>query len=459
VSSKAFLDKIMSTIRRHRLFVGGERVLVALSGGPDSVVLLHSLLQLRPSLSIEIEAAHFNHGIRGAESDRDQSFVEALAESWGVHLEVGKGDVLALAQKRKKGLEEAAREARYAFLREVMAKRGLQVLAVAHTLSDAVETFFMRLIKGASPYGLKGILPRSGDTVRPMIEVTREEVERYCEEEGLPFVEDSSNKDINRFRNWVRWRLLPLLKEQNPKIEEAVARFMEIMREESQYMEEQVREVLKAIPLGEGQECEVSKDFLSSLPVGLRKRVLLGLIHSMGGDAQWNHLKDLNGLLKGNGEAEVHLPGGLKAVRDGESIRFTQFKEEPKDAGDQVLVFGPGLYALGEYLFHFVELGEEGGVVVKSPWSLLLDRKKVEFPMIIRYKRAKDKIFLNKVGHKKLQDLFVDAKLPRRERSRRPVLVDALGRVLWVPGLRWDARVVANEDTRHFLLVTVKRSI
>ncbi len=458
MGSRSLVDRVKKTIERFSLIEEGMGVLVGLSGGIDSVVLFHLLLELAPLYGWKVEAAHFHHGLRGEEADRDQSFVEALAEEWGVHLEVGKGDVIALARKRKKGLEEAAREARYAFLRKVKAQRRLQVLAVAHTLSDAVETFFMRLIKGASPYGLRGILPRKGDTVRPLIEVTREEVERYCMKEDLSFVEDSSNRDVDHLRNWVRWRLLPLLKEQNPKVEEAVARLIEIIREENQYMEIKVQEALKAILRKDGHEKEVPKDALVSLPLGLRRRVFLGLIHSMGGDAQWDHLRSLDVLLKGEGEAEVHLPKGLKVMREGGSIWFTQSKEEPRENGAQVLVSDTGIYALGEYLFHFMELGEEGEVVAKSPWSLLLDREKVEFPMIIRYKRPKDEIFLQNVGHKKLQDLFVDAKLPRRERSRRPLLVDALDRVLWIPGLRWDARVTADQGTRRFLLVTVKRS-
>ena len=143
-------------------------------------------------------------------------------------------------------------------------------------------------------------------------------------------------------------------------------------------------------------------------------------------------------------------------VREGERLRFTRKPpREPEDV--EVLVTGPGLYPLGDYLFQVQEVGEGGNKVVFSPWSLVIDRDKVDFPLVIRYKRPGDRIYLAGVGHKKLQDLFVDAKVPWEERGRIPLLVDSRDRVLWVPGHRWDARILAGEGTRKYLLVTVRR--
>ncbi len=453
---ETFVEKVRRTVERFALLERNMGVLVGLSGGVDSVVLLHVLLELAPRYGWKVEAAHFHHGLRGEEADRDQAFVEKLCEEWGVYLETGRGDVATLARERGRGVEEAAREARYAFLRATMGKRGLARLAVAHTMSDAVETFFMRLIKGASPYGLRGILPRRESVVRPLIEVSRAEVEEYASHLGLPHVEDSTNRDLSRFRNWVRWRLIPLLKEQNPRVEHAVARFMEILREEDRVLREEARR--KALDLTRKREegVELSRSSLEELPQGMRRRVVLELIHSMGGDARWDHLERLATLVKGQGEAMVQLPGGLVVVRDGEHLRFAWGPPpEPEDV--EVLVPGPGLYSLGDYLFHLQELEEGGEKVVVSMWSILMDRDKVDFPLVIRYKRPGDAIYLAKVGHKKLQDLFVDAKVPRRERRRIPLLVDSQGRILWVPGLRWDARVLAGEKASRHLLVTVRR--
>ena len=451
------VEKVKKTIQRYSLLGEGARVLVGLSGGVDSVVLLQVLLELAPLYKWKVEAAHFNHGLRGEEARRDETFVRELCRAWGVHLEVGKGDVARMARERGRGVEEAAREARYAFLFRVLEERGLERLAVAHTLSDAVETFFMRLIKGASPYGLRGILPQKDRVVRPLIEVTREEVEDYATSRGLPYVEDSSNKDVARFRNWVRWRLIPLLKEQNPRVEHAVARFMEILREEDGFIREKAREMVFSLSREEDGEVELPRSSLAELPMGMRRRVVLELIHSLGGDARWAHLNTMGDLVEGEGEAMVQLPGGLTVVRDGEHLRFTRGpREEPEDV--EVLVSGPGLYSLGDYLFHFQEVEREDDRLMPSPWSLLLDRDKVDFPLVIRYKRPGDVIYLSKVGHKKLQDLFVDAKVPRRERKKIPLLVDSGGRVLWVPGLRRDARVLAGKDTSRCLLVTVRRS-
>ena len=457
MGSGSLRHRVMQTIERFSLMEEGMGVLVGLSGGVDSVVLLHLLLDLAPTHGWKVEAAHFHHGLRGEEADRDEAFVRDLCREWGVPLEVGRGDVTRLARERGKGVEEAAREARYTFLLRVMKERGLERLAVAHTLSDAVETFFMRLIKGASPYGLRGILPRRGEIVRPLIEVTREEVEEYAASHSLPHVEDSTNRDLSRFRNWVRWRLMPLLKEQNPRVEHAVARFMKILREEDGYLREKARETIPFISRERKGEIEVSRSSLARLPRGMQRRVVLELIHSMGADARWTHLETLGSLVDGEGEAMVQLPGGLMVVREGEHLRFT--REHPQGPEDrEILVPGPGLYALGSFLFHFQEVGPGAEKVVPSPWSLLLDRDKVDFPMVIRYKRPGDVIYLEKVGHKKLQDLFVDAKVPRGERARLPLLVDSGGRVLWVPGLRWDARVLAGKGTRRPLLVTVRRS-
>jgi tRNA(Ile)-lysidine synthase len=180
----------------------------------------------------------------------------------------------------------------------------------------------------------------------------------------------------------------------------------------------------------------------------------------MGGDAHWAHLETLGSLVEGEGEALVQLPRGLTVVREGERLRFTRRPQDRAGEGEgmEILVPGPGLYSLGDYLFHFQEMEEGADRLVPSPWSFILDRDKVDFPLVIRYKRPGDSIYLEKVGHKKLQDLFVDAKVPRRERTGIPLLLDSRGRVLWIPGLRWDARFVAGRDARRPLLVTVRRN-
>ncbi len=458
MTHRAFLNKVGNTIERYGLLKQGDRVLVALSGGQDSVVLLHCLLQLAPARSLTVEAAHFNHGIRNGESDRDQAFVEGLCVDWGGHLEVGRGDVTALARERRRGLEEAAREARYHFLHGVMDRRGMEVLALAHTLSDAAETFFMRLIKGASPYGLRGILPRKGSRVRPLIEVTRREVEGYLGDLALPHVEDSSNRDVTHFRNWVRWRLLPLLREQNPEIEKAIGRFMDVFREENLHLEHEAGKVLREVSYA-GEDREVPLDLLRSEDVGLCRRVLLNLVHSMGADLQWIHLDAMLRLIREEkgGEAMCHLPGGICAVRERNVLRFTIKREGSREEGDEeVWVSGPGVSVLDPFVFEFRQLEDERADMKISPWSLLIDKEKVDFPFVIRYRRPGDAIYLYKVGHKKLQDLFVDIKMPRRKREEWPLLVDTQNRILWVPGYRWDARVVAGEGTERFILITVE---
>lgn len=237
------LNKVRKTIKKHRLFDQGDRVLVAVSGGPDSVCLLDVLVKLSREWELTLAVAHFNHKLR-EEADKEEQFVSRLAGKYGLSFFSGASNVKEIAEKRGLGLEEAARHERYKFLEEVSSREGFSKIALGHTLSDNVETFFMRAVRGASLEGLKGILPKKDHIVRPLIEVTREEIFSYLKKEELLWVEDSSNKDTSFLRNWVRHRLLTLIKERNPSIEETLGATLQGLLWDWLFIEEEVDRAL-----------------------------------------------------------------------------------------------------------------------------------------------------------------------------------------------------------------------
>jgi len=203
------LDRLLSFLRRYDMLSPGDTVTCAVSGGADSMALLWGLYLLREKLNITVQAAHFNHGLRGAESDRDEAHVKAFCDRFDIPLTVGSGQVVP----GKKGLEAAARDARYAFFESLPGR-----LATAHTADDNAETVLMRLVRGTGLKGLGGIKPVNGNVIRPMLTVTREEVLAFLREYHLDFVEDSSNGTDDFLRNRLRHRVMPLLKEENPRL-------------------------------------------------------------------------------------------------------------------------------------------------------------------------------------------------------------------------------------------------
>jgi len=455
-SSFILRRKVQSTIQKYKLIKKGEKIIVALSGGIDSMTLLHVLLKLSPIYSTELIAAHFNHGIRGEESDRDEHFVRNVCKKWNVELIVGKGKIKS---EKGKGLEEAARRARYEFLKNVLQERAAQKVAVAHTKTDSVETFLMRLIRGASPYGLRGIPPKRGEIIRPFIEISREEIENYAEKEKIPFVVDSTNQDIAIFRNWVRHKLIPILKEKNPKIEEALYRLMEIWQKESELLEEKAGQIVKTSLKKDKEGFLLDAQKISYLPEALKRKVLLKTIHTLGKDAEWAHVNTLVKISESKEEKETYLPGGLKVHKTLQGLRFT-YKEIQNvilEEDKEIIVMNEGVYVLGDFTFKVRVLSLEGEkLVTKTPWSIAFDADKVDFPLVIRYKKPKDTIYLSKVGHKKLQDLFIDAKIPKKER-RRPIILDKNGIIIWIPGIRYDVRFLPQQETTRYLLITAKR--
>ena len=217
------LNKLERFLRQQEMVRAGDRVICAVSGGADSVALLFALYLLKDKLEIELEAAHFNHNLRGAESSRDETFVRELCDRYDIPLHVGSGVITA----GKKGLEAAARDARYAFLKSLPGK-----IATAHTADDNAETVLMHLIRGTGLKGLGGITPVHGRVIRPMLTVTRAEVEAFLEEWCLHHVEDSSNQGDAFLRNRLRHHVMPLLKEENPRLAENLSRMALRLRED-----------------------------------------------------------------------------------------------------------------------------------------------------------------------------------------------------------------------------------
>lgn len=226
------------------------RVLCAVSGGADSVCLLHSCLRLARGGDTTVCAAHYNHCLRGGESDRDERFVRSLCASLAVELRVGRGDVAAYAREHGMGTEEAARELRYAFLEEAADELGCGYILTAHNADDNAETMLMALVRGSGPRGLAGIPPRRGRILRPMLGATRAEIEAYLAENGLEHVEDSTNECTDYTRNRIRKLCMPVLREINPRFAEAAARAGALLREDDAYLSSLAEDFLEKYPDG-----------------------------------------------------------------------------------------------------------------------------------------------------------------------------------------------------------------
>ena len=420
-------DKILRFIRENDLILPGSTLVCAVSGGKDSVCLLHIMCALQKDLHISVEAAHLNHQLRGDESDRDEAFVRALCRELGVPLTVSRADVLARCEQTGESVEEAARVLRYAFL-ESLGKP----VATAHTQDDNLETVLVNLIRGTGLRGLCGIPPRRGVFIRPMLPVSRQEVEAYLEENALAHVEDSSNASDLPLRNRLRHEVIPLLRRENPSLSETVFRMDGVLRQEDAFLDAQAASLLESAALPDGGwSCSIFRAAPSAIRARAMRKLLSDLSVSKPSHA---HVDALLQLVSGaDGTQTITLPGSTVLRRAYDRLE-RQDTSLPRTFAPQTLVPGSTvrIEPLGLCIScRFVKKYQKTSSI-PCTFALKYDTIGADEALLVRPRKPGDEILLPG-GRKSLKKLLIDRKVPLAQRALVPVLCDKRGVILVYP--------------------------
>jgi tRNA(Ile)-lysidine synthase len=467
--SGPFVFKIRDTIRKHRMLAPGDRVLVAVSGGPDSVCLLNVLDALSRELEISLHIAYLDHMLRGAESARDARFVADTAEKLRLPATVEAIDVAAYCWERGLSVQAGAREARYAFLARVAAGVGASRIATAHTADDQAETLLLRLLRGAGLSGLSGIPPVRDNIIRPLIAVTKAEVFEYLRSTGIEFVSDPSNANPVYARNRIRMELIPLLKQFNPRIVETLAAEAALLRDEDEAAEGWLAAQADSVVTQEGDRVVLVRGKFNALSKALQRRLLRKAAESAaGGPVEFSFVQAeeiLSFLSLAQTGRRMDVPGGLAIEREYERFVITAAGESP-GFGCKLLVPGRTEIPEAGILVETAILEPDQAVPPHRTkavpeennfWQAQFDYDKINAPLEVRTRRSGDWFCPSGMGgkSKKLHDFFIDAKVPRHRRQRVPLLATP-NAILWVVGFRLDERFRPGADTKKVLTVTVR---
>lgn len=425
------LEKVIEAITRYDMLKNADSVTVALSGGADSVALLHCMLSIKEMLGIKVYAVHLNHNLRGTESLRDEQFVRALCEKWSVPLTVQNADIKSESKISGESIELAARRIRYAFFE----KNCHGKCATAHTASDSAETVLFNITRGTALKGLCGIPPVRDIYIRPLINCTRAEIEQYCLDNNLEFVNDSTNFSDDYTRNKIRHNAVTVLKEINPSFENAVARLSATSREDEDYLSIAANELYEKCK----EDGMLKTDAVAKVHPAIAKRVLKLYFEEFGfGEIDSTNLELLYKTAKCEIGATV-LPSRIKAVVKNGALCLETYDEAPK--------------------FHYETTIEKENI--KNVNSLLLknalDCGKIVGKLVVRNRQEGDKIRLvNRGVTKSLKKLFNELKIPNAERELLPVACDEIG-VAWVSGIGVAERVKVDASTKEVFIIKTEK--
>jgi tRNA(Ile)-lysidine synthase len=456
-------QKIKETIKKHSMLSGEENVLVALSGGPDSVLLLHVLNNLKEELKLNLHALYIDHGLRPEETPLEIEFCRKLCETLSIPFITKSVDVKSFAKEKTMNKQAAARELRYRVFEETAFETKVNKIALGHTADDQAETLLMRLLRGSGPIGLSGIPPVRGMFIRPLIEIQRQEIDRYLKEEKIDFIVDSSNLRRDYLRNKIRLSLIPMMKEVNPNIIETLSRTAAIFREEERHFDIiVVKTLMRLISRKSDSRIELFLVPLEAMDKVILRRVLRRAIDETKGlrGIGFIHVEDIIELIR-NGRTgdRLYLPKDIRVIKDYSTLIFTT---EPSVKLDTFILEVPGEIHLqdAEALIKASILESQstthGESEIKDAVAFF-DAERLSFPLIVRSRKRGDFFYPLGFGKKKkLQDFFVDEKVPRDERDRVPLIVSGED-IIWVAGYRQDDRFKVADDTKKVLKLEAKK--
>ncbi len=445
--------KVLRYIEGNNLFAPGDTVVVAVSGGADSVALLDILASLR-EFRLKLVVAHLNHLLRGAEADEDEGFVRKLAESYGLPVEVRRIDVREIAGREGRSLEDAGRSARYAFFDALAASHEAQVVALAHHADDQAETVLLRLLRGAGGSGLCAMAPKSaGRYVRPLLNVTRGEIEEYLRKRGIAWRTDSSNDDADFLRNRIRHELIPLLSTYNPAISERLAATAQALAADEEFLETATTTTFARHGVKGAEGVTLSVAGVLAEPRAIRLRLFRRAILLVRGDLariSFRHLQELDHLLfSSRPHLALTLPDGLHAAKSYGEISISTDKVQSPLQPDEICLIGPGRYPLPGGWVLAIDLARPPDDLKSAPaTTAYFDLDQAPFPWRVRTFRPGDRFSpFGMGGHKKVKELFIDAKIPFSLRCRIPLLFcgDTL---LWVGGMRRSSAALLSDRTK-----------
>lgn len=452
----ALEHKVEHLVRRHGMIRAGDRVIAAVSGGADSVVLLHALHGLRDKLDMELVAAHLDHGLRGEEGREDAAFVMDYAASLGLPCVAERADVAAYCREKGCSVEQGAREVRYGFLRRVLVDQDADSVATGHTADDQAETVLMRLLRGSGSSGLSAIRPvRDGWIIRPLLDVTAGEITEYAGKHGLSCQTDRTNEDQDVLRNRIRHHLVPLLqREYNPNIVQGLARIADVTRGEAQYMDEQAAAFLADhARLEDGKILRLDVDAWENAAAALQRVLVRRLVRTLGGNEErlrFDQVEDARAWIGRDPVGRIHeLPCGIRMECRKSELIVCRGLLTPFRLNLEV----PGRVALpGTNRSIHVEEGAAETAPDATAHRAVFDAAAVHRPWTVRSREHGDRMSpFGLAGHKTLKKLFNEWDVPRLLRDRVPVVTDGT-QILWVAGYRQSNEGVVTGKTRRVMV-------
>jgi tRNA(Ile)-lysidine synthase len=460
------VTKVERRIEEEKLADAGDVIVVAVSGGPDSVALLHVLFRLADTHQWTIVVAHVNHQFRGVESDSEADFVAELAAGLALPCEIGVIDVPAYIEEASLNGQAAAREKRYEFLHQVAEQYGAQRIALAHHADDQAETMLMRILRGTGPSGLVGMPERRREKkvelIRPFLRIYKSDIVNYCAQHEITYCKDSSNELRKYFRNRIRLDLMPMLKQYNEQLPESLNRLTDVMQAENDYLDAETDKVFRRIVTFQSNICRLNQSDFAELHVALQRRLIKLILNCLCLERErlvFTRIERVRELMiKDQMSNQVlQVDEQIYIVREYGSIQFQTFAPDPKPYAYEIRLASneldlPDMNAKLIYSWMPLSSYEKAASSPDHNGDVFLDADQVELPLCLRSRRSGDRLEpLGLNGSKKVKDMFIDAKMPSTRREVIPLLVDASGRILWIVGFRRSKHALVGPDTERVL--------